>query len=365
MTLGQGVLRAIVPLLVVTAVVLVFLPLSPADDLDVFLRAGYATLHGLQLYPRAGSPAVYSGSSFVYPYLAAWPFAPLAAMSADLSIALFFAISVGAVLAACFIAADSDPWPATLVLCSCFTITGLQLGALSPLLFAGAVFLWLLRDRPVALGLLAAPVVVSKLFLVPLLLWLLLARRWRAFTYASGFALALLAAGFVLGPIGLSRYAHILSQLGVHEARAGFGLIGALLNAGFAPVTAQTAALVVTTALFVGAYLHHRRVRDERVLFCAGIVASLLLTPVVWSHYLVLLAAPLLALGVRRRWFALLALASWAIAPPHGVHLDTDLIHGVNSSGVWLALVAVSLLMFGTSARPVRERLERILERRR
>jgi alpha-1,2-mannosyltransferase len=364
LSLGKRVPGAIAPLLAVVAVVLVFLPLSPAYDLDVFLRAGYATLHGLQLYPRAGSPAVYSGSSFVYPYLAALPFAPLATMSRGMSVDLFFAISVGAVLIACLAAAHGDPWRPTLVLCSCFTITGLQLGALSPLLFAGTVFLWLLRDRPVALGLLAAAVVVSKLFLAPLLIWLLLARRWRAFAYASGFTLALLAAGFLLGPIGVPPYAHILLQLGAHEARAGFGLIGALLNAGLAPAAAHTTVLVLTAAVFAGAYLHHRRERDERVLFCAGIVGSLLLTPILWSHYLVLLAVPLLALGVRRRWFVLLALASWAVAPPHGVHLDTDLIDGMRSSGVWLAVVLVFFAsMSGSGAQPVRERLDRIVQR--
>jgi alpha-1,2-mannosyltransferase len=365
LSLGQRVPGAIAPLLAVVAVVLVFLPLSPAYDLVVFLRAGYATLHGLQVYPPVGSPAVYSGSSFVYPYIAALPFAPLATISRGLSIDLFFAISVGAVLIACLAAARSDPWRATLVLCSCFTITGLQLGALSPLLFAGTVFLWLLRGRPKALGLLAAAVVVSKLFLAPLLIWLLLARRWRAFAYASGFTLALLTAGFLLGPIGVSRYAHILSALGAHEARAGFGLIGALLNAGVAPAAARTTALVLTAAVFAGAYVHHRRAHDERVLFCAGIVGSLLLTPILWSHYLVFLAAPLLALGAARRWFVLLALASWAIAPPHGVHLDTDVIDGVNSSGAWLAVVLVALSMFGSRAQAVRERLERIQQRTR
>jgi chromate transport protein ChrA len=69
----------------------------------------------------------------------------------------------------------------------------------------------------------------------------------------------------------------------------------------------------------------YRRTRDERVLFCAGLVASLLLTPVLWSHYLVVLAAALLAYDASRRWFVLLALTSWAISPPHGV-ADSALI---------------------------------------
>ena len=116
------------------------------------------------------------GTRLVYPYFAVWPFVPLAMMSPGLSTALFFALSIGAMLAACVAAAGGDTRPAALVMCSSFAITGLQLGALSPLLCAGAVFLWRLRDRPVGFAVLAAAVVVSKLFLAPLLVWLPLAR---------------------------------------------------------------------------------------------------------------------------------------------------------------------------------------------
>ena len=346
----RGLRRSAASLLLVAAIVVVFLPLTPAYDLDVFLRAGFAALHGLHVYPTPGSPAVYSGFSFVYPYFAVWPFMALAALPTALGTALFFAASAAAVIAACLLAAKSDPWPAVLVLCTTFTITGLQLGALNPLLFAGTVFLWRLRDRPLALGLLAAPIVASKLFLLPLLAWLLLARRYRAFAWASIATLALLGAGFALGPLDPGQYLHLLSQLGAHEARSGFSLIGALMNAGFAPAVGKTAAVTLALALFGGAFVHYRRARDERVLFCAGIVASLVLTPVLWSHYLILLAAGLLVLNAPRRWFVVLALASWALAPPHGIQ-NTDLVQG----GRWLA-VAASLLVSAYSVRASRGR---------
>jgi alpha-1,2-mannosyltransferase len=220
-----SVQRVAVPLLAVAAIAVaiaaVFLPLTRSYDFDVFLRAGYAAVHGQQVYPSPGSPAVYSGSSFVYPYFAAWPFMALAAMSAGLSTMLFFCVCVCAVLVACFVGARGDPWPAILTLCTAFTITGLQLGALSPLLFVGVVFLWRLRERPIPLALLAAPVIACKLFLAPLLVWLLLARRYRAFAYARASTLALLALSFALGPIGPAPYLQLLSQLGVHERHPG------------------------------------------------------------------------------------------------------------------------------------------------
>jgi alpha-1,2-mannosyltransferase len=342
------------PLLAITVIVLVFLPLSPAYDLNVFLRAGSALLHGRALYPNPGSAAVYSGSSFVYPYLAAFPFVPFAALTPHLSTILFFVLSVSAVLAACYVGAPGDPWPATLVLCASFTISGLQLGALSPLLFAGTLFLWQFRDRPLWLGLLAGVVVVSKLFLAPILIWLLLARRYRALAYAIASTAALLTVGFVLGPLGPGPYLHLLSRLGAHEARAGFGLIGSLMSAGVGSGAAQLVAIVVALATLTGAYLHWRAHGDERVLFCAGIIASLVATPVLWSHYMVLLAVPLLLLGSPRRWFVMAAAASWMIAPAHGIRVNSDLLKDLPSGGAWVAVVLSLLLVGYQTARRMR-----------
>ena len=343
-----GLRRVSAPLLLVAAavaaIVLVFLPLTPSYDLDVFLRAGYSAIHSQPVYPNPGSPAVYSGSSFVYPYFAVWPFVALASLSSGLSTTLFFCFCVGAVLVACLVGAKGDLWPAILTLCTAFTITGLQLGALSPLLFVGAVFLWRLRDRPVAFALLAAPVIASKLFLAPLLVWLLLARRYRAFAYASASTLALLALSFALGPIGPAPYLQMLSQLGAHEAPSGFSLVGALINAHLDPHAAQAVAAAVALALLAAAYLRFRATHNERVIFCAAIAASLIVTPVLWSHYLILLCAMLLVLAARRRWFVTLLIVSWVISPPHGVSLRRDVIDHIASPRVWPA-VGVSLLL--------------------
>lgn len=336
---GARTRRIVVVLLPVAAIALAFLPLTPAYDVDVFLRAGDAAAHGLQVYPTAGTPAVYSGFSFVYPYFALWPFMLLAELPAALGTAIVFSISALAVIAACMLAPSRGPWRAVLVLCTAFTITGLQLGALSPLLFAGVVFLWRARGRP-GLFVLAGPIIACKLFLAPMLVWLLLARRYRAFAWASASTIALLSVGFVLGPIDPSQYLSMLSQLGAHEAQSGFGLIGALMNAGVAMFVAQASALVLASVLLLAVWQRSRRTRDERVLFCAGLVASLLLTPVLWSHYLVVLAAALLAYDASRRWFVLLALTSWAISPPHGV-ADSNLIQAGALAATVLAVLFI------------------------
>lgn len=273
-----------------------------------------------------------------------------------MSTMLFYLLCVCALLAACLAGASRDPWPAILTLCSAFAITGLQLGALSPLLFVGAVFLWRLRERPVAFALLAAPVIACKLFLAPLLLWLLIARRYRAFAYASAASAATLALSFALGPIGPAPYLRLLSQLGAHEASSGFGLVGALISAQVSPIAAEATAVAVAVIVCVASYVHFRRTRDERVSFCTGIVVSLLLTPVLWSHYLILLFAMLVVLGARRRWFVALVLISWALSPPHGVSLERGVIAHIGASDAWPA-VGVAVLLAGAAVRFQRARV--------
>jgi hypothetical protein len=338
-------------------IVAVFRPLTPAYDAEVFLRAAKSILHGLAVYPRPGTPAVYSGFSFVYPFVAAWPFVPLAALSTGVGVALFFLLSAAAVAAAALIGSDRDFTAVVLVLCTAYTITGLQLGSLSPLLFAGAVFLWRLRDRPAAFGALAACVVASKLFLAPVLLWPLLAGRWRAFAWASGCTVALLAVGFALGPIGPHAYAHLLSQLGAHEAQSGFSLTGAIMTAGLGFTAAEVLAAVIACAVLVTAYVGFRRLRNEHVLFCGAAAASLIASPVVWSHYLVLLAAPFLAMRAKRRWLLALAVASWIISPPHGLTIHVHASQGVASHGAWLALgITLAVFVFALSVPSGRSR---------
>jgi hypothetical protein len=299
----------------------------------------------------------------VYPYLSALPFVPLATLPTDAGVVVFFVISVSAIVSACMAGPRGDPWLAVLVLCASFTITGLQLGSLSPLLFAGAVFLWRLRNRPAAFAVVAAAVVVSKLFLAPLLLWPLLAGRRRAFAYATALTAAVLLAGFAVGPLSLGSYLHLLSQLGAHEARAGFGLIGALMNAGLSTAAAQGIAAGIGAVVVGMSYLHWRRAHDERVLYCAALTASLLASPVLWSHYLVLVAAGLLAVGAERRWFVALALGSWVIALPHGIHPNTGGARSAFSPGAWLAVLLSLGLFWFAAAHRRNDRRENIVNR--
>jgi hypothetical protein len=112
---------------------------------------------------------------------------------------------------------------------------------------------------------------------------------------------------------------------------------------------------MVALALLVWAHRRYHRARDERVLFSAGVLISLMLTPVLWSHYLVLLAACLLVFDARPRWLIALALASWALAPPHNIP-DTRLT-GYAAVGALVLLLA----SLSPPARALRRRMSMLL----
>ena len=351
-------LGLLAPLLVAASIVIVFVPLTPAYDLSVFVRAGSAVVHGLDVYPSPSAAAVYSGSSFVYPYFSAVVFVPFALVDYERAVAAFFALSLGALAMACLWQTRGDFWQTAMVLGTSFAVSGLQLGALSPLLVAGTVFVWRARERPWLLAVLAAPVICAKLFLIPLLAWLLLARRWRALVYTLLVSAALLSVGFVAGPLGPGAYIQLLSALGHHEARAGFGLIGVLMQIGLSSVAAEAIALIGVGLLLALAHRYDRIYADERVLFCAGLLSALALSPVVWSHYLLLLAAALLVLEVPRRWMFTLLVFSWLTAPAHGIRVQDELV-GIRAA-LWIPVVValgyatVGLARAGMRGRPGR-----------
>ncbi|MCK9923886.1 glycosyltransferase 87 family protein [Frankia sp. AgPm24] len=264
-------------------------------DVAVFLRAGAAIQAGHNPYPTPGTAAVYSGSAFVYPYLTALPFVPLSSLSAAGD--LFVAGSVLAVLAGVRLAGVRDLRVHALVLAASTTVIGLQMGTFNALLFAALALAWRARDRALACGTVVALVIYSKVFLVPLLVWLLLARRWRAAGAAGAVLAALIGVSALVSPLGLVDYVELLGQLGRVEARAGISLTGLLTGVGLSISTASRLARLAALVVLAGCWWAARRGHDERLAYTGGVVAALLASPVVWCHYLLLLVAPLLALS--------------------------------------------------------------------
>ncbi len=206
-----------------------------------------------------------------------------------------------------------------------------SLGNVSSMLLLPLAAAWRWLDRPA--GSVAQAIAISvRPMLGVLLIWQLLRRQWRAvaWTVGAGIVLVLLTLPFV-GIHGYGDYLTVLRNLeGATGVAENHDLSSTVLRLGLSESVA-TLALLVGYALAIAAIgLSLRRDRDLGFVVTAS--ASLLLSPLMWDHYLAMLLLPAAFLAARgHRWGLLLPLASW---------LPADLYPFVALAAVWLPFVA-------------------------
>jgi hypothetical protein len=125
---------------------------------------------------------------------------------------------------------------------------------------------------------------------------------------------AVLAGWAALGFAGLTSYPSLLARLTSVEEKRAFSLTALGHSLGF-PDSAGRAAtvfagLVSLTAIFMLA----RRDEGDRRAFSMAVAGSLLLSPIVWLHYFVILVVPIAI--VRRRMSKLWLLPAALPLPP-------------------------------------------------
>ena len=145
-----------------------------------------------------------------------------------------------------------------------------------------------------------------------ILVWQLLRRQWRAvvWTIAAGLALIVVTLPFV-GLEGYTDYLRVLRNLtGVSGVEFNYDASSTALTLG-ATETVASVALLAGYAIAIGAIVFSLR-RDREVGFMVTVTASLLLSPLLWDHYLAMLVLPAAFLAQRgRAWALLLPLAAW------------------------------------------------------
>ena len=256
------------------------------------------------------------------------------------------------------------------LLLSSTTVIALQIGSIEPLLLLGIVAAWRWRDRALLCGTCIATVVVAKVFLLPLLAWLVLARRWRAAGAAVAVAAALLLGGWLFGPLGAPAYMHMLGALSRHESRQGWSFVGYMLHHGIAPGTANHLAMVAAGLTIVAAWIVHLQSGSDETLLVGCVAASLLASPVVWAHYFVLLFLAPLITRLPRVGALVLGAVTWLVVLPHKVvvvHLGTWITSTQRAFGMQvfvMVVFAMVALLELRDARAAPHSHERQLERR-
>jgi alpha-1,2-mannosyltransferase len=289
-------------------------------DLAVFLGAGDDVLAGRSPYTEAGTIEGPGDAPYAYPPVLALLVTPLSALPTHardiflpgvvFSLLLVFAI-VGALLL--LGVRDWRCYPVAL-LCPP-SVETVEYGAIGPLLLLLVALLWRFRDRMWLSAGSAAVAVVLKGFLWPLFLWLAMTRRARSAVLAivAGATLALLSWG-VIAFRGIGDYPGLLRKLVDVEAENSYSAFALLRMIGVPEAAAHPLVLAAGAGLLLMGWRAARDAetsfeRDRRSLTLA-VAAALVLTPILWLHYLVLLLVPIALARPRLSllWFAPLAL---------------------------------------------------------
>ena len=353
---GEIVLLGVAP--VVLLAVLVASVVHRPMDFATFWHSGRDVLDGrspypVSLHPLPAHPGPTTVAPFVYPPVTALLAAPLSLLPLHAAAVVFLVVNTAAVALALRLLGVADWRCYGAALASAPVYAGSGLGAISALLLLGVAAAWRWRHRAAAAGVAVACVATAKLFLWPVWLWLVRTRRYRAAAVAAASSVAgVVAAWAAIGFAGLRDYPSLLSHLTRlvgPESYSPYALFRAL-GAGDRP--AQLAAYGLGAVALAAAA---RFLSDDRSLLVAALALSLLVTPILWPHYLVLLFVPI---ALVRRRFSLLWLAPIA--------LWADATSWSNGSAVRIAgllAIATATVGYGIVATEARSKVRRSASR--
>lgn len=286
-------------------------------DFRPLWEASRDLFHGASPYPAPHAAALHNEQQFVYPPVAAVLAAPLAVFPFGVAAALFAAGEVAATVLTLRLLGVRD-W-------RCYGVTFLWypvlqnflIGSITSLLALGLAVAWRYRDDRRVSVFVSAALIVTKVFLWPLLFWLAATRRWRTAIWALGLALVSVALSWALvGFAGLTSYPRLLDELSRLESWKSYSAVALGLVLGLSTGEARALAIIagaaVIAAMLVVGYLRRDGPESDRHTFVLAIAAAFLFSPIVWTHYLALLIVPI---AITRRtltplWFV--PLAMWA-----------------------------------------------------
>lgn len=312
-------------------------------DFTIFRNAATAVMHGASPYVAPDPARLARNDAFVYPPVTGLAFAPFALLPLEAARAVILLSGALAMLLALRLVRVSDWRCYGLAVATAPAVDAISIGALTPFLVLGAAAAWRFRHRAIVAGVAVAATAVAKLFLWPLVVWLIVTRRIRAAVAAVAAGATLAVGGWaVIGFAGLAEYPRLLHVLADVEAAESYSLAG-LLHLTGRPATLFALAVAIGAVAAVAAAR-----RDDRVAFAVAIAGSLLATPVLWIHYFALLVVPLGILRPRLApaWLALLGFWLTPFAHSDGSGWKTAFALGLT------AAIVAELLRGGAARAP-------------
>ena len=288
------------------------------DLVQVYVPAGERVLDGVSPFPPVDHPVLRQNAAYVYPPFAAFLFVPLTPLSESGLQVVGVLGSLAALLGAIWLLGVRDLrcyaafalWPPT--------ILAWQNSNLSVLVVLACALAWRFRDSWQRAGVAMAVGIALKVLLWPLIVWFLATRRlWAAALAVSFTAEVILLSWAAIDFRGFLTYPALLERLTEIETAdtPGVSIFSAALELGAPSLVAHVFALGIGALLLAGSVLFARK-GDDRGSFTFALVAVLAFTPIVWLHYLTLLAVPIAIYRPRLSVAWAIPLAFWLYAMP-------------------------------------------------
>jgi hypothetical protein len=322
-------------------------------DFLAYHQAANRVLAGQPLY----DPSIQQTGGFglfYYPPPFVLAILPLALFAAGTAAWIWLALSVGALVGGIALMPVA-PWIRWLTLLlaglSWPVVYALKLGQVGPLLLLFFAIGWRGLDRPTLLGLSAAAGAIVKIQPGIVLVWAALTRRWTA-VVVGAVALVIAAAVATIATGGLSvwfDYAVLLGNVSDPITTPHNYTPGAVLYHALGVPTGVAGTFQVLSSVLAVGLVGFAAVRaTPSSSYLAAVVASQILSPVLWDHYAMLLLLPTAWLIERRQW--------WAVGIPLVTSVPVLFVVPPAAYPIvfWVALVRVVWVGIGEAARPAR-----------
>ena len=279
---------------------------------------------------------------FYYPPTFAPLLTPVAFLAEHVAVGVWIGLSIAALLGGVALLPVSRPvrwWTLLLAGLSFPVVYGIKLGQVGPVLFLLMAIGWRWLDSPVRLGVSAALGAAVKVQPGLLLGWALLTRRFRA--VAVGVAVLIVLAVTATAMAGVGAWSDFLTLVRTvsdpittpHNFTP-----GAVAYQLGAPAGVAAGVQVVSTVAVVAVVLAAIRWATDEASYLATVVATQLISPILWDHYATLLLLPVAYLLSAGRWWgaAIALVTAWplvGLTPPAAYPI-----------AFWVALVAVTIV---------------------
>jgi hypothetical protein len=318
-------------------------------DFLAYHQAAVRLLDGQPLYDMSYTETGGFGL-FYYPPTFAPLLLPLGLLSATAATWSWIALSVAVFLVGVAVLPTSRTvrwWILFLAGWSFPFVYAIKLGQVGPILFGLLAMGWRWMDRPAVLGATSALGAAIKIQPGLILVWALLTRRFGAVLVGAVLLAALAVAATALAGIGAwSDFLVLLRTVSDPISTEHNFTPGAIaFQSGLSFEVASGLQLVSTVAALVALVVAVRMATDE-ASYMVAVVASQLVSPILWDHYAVLLLLPVAYLLSAGHWWA--AAIPLATAWPL-VGITPPLVYPVV---FWLALIIT--LLVGRAAKDPR-----------